>query len=146
MGPRSLETDTLAMSESIGIGVLVGFTIIVTAVVGLNVLVAPQFEESTGPQANFTYEYSEDSGLLLVTHSRGDELEAGKLEFSGPGNNVTWATLANRNETDLVEPGDITQLSQANAYGRRVSSGDTIAIYYNQSGNRTQLDQWDGAR
>lgn len=146
MRARRLDTDTLAMSESIGIGVLVGFTVVVTAVVGLNVLVAPQFEESTGPQANFTYDYVDDSELLLVTHSRGDELEAGNIEFSGPGDNVTWATLANRNETDSVEPGDITQLSQENAYGRRVSAGDTITVYYNQSGNRTKLDEWDGAR
>jgi hypothetical protein len=146
MGPRSFDTDTLAMSESIGIGVLVGFTVIVTAVVGLNVLVAPQFEESTGPQANFTYDYVDQNELLLVTHSRGDELEAGRIEFSGPGNNVTWAALANRNESDSVEPGDITQLSQGNAYGERVSADDTITIYYNQSGNRTKLDEWDGAR
>lgn len=144
MGPPSFDSDQLAMSESIGIGVLVGFTVIVTAVVGLNVLVADELSNNSGPQANFTYDYVEDGELLLVTHSRGDELEAGKIEFDGPGDNVTWAQLANRNETSMVGPGDITQLSADNDYNRRVSARDTIEIYYNENGNRTQLDQWSG--
>jgi len=142
---ESFDEETLAMSESIGIAVLVGFTVIVTAVVGMNVLVADQFTDDGGPQANFTYDYVADNELLLVTHSRGDQLEAGRIEFRGPGDNVTWAQLANRNETAPVGPGDITQLSQSNRYNRRVSARDTITIYYNQNGNRTQLDQWDGA-
>ena len=132
------------MSESIGIALLVGMTVVVTAVVGLNVLVVDE-DAGQGPQANFTYDYVDENELLLVTHSRGDELEAGRIEFRGPGENVTWAQLAGRTETAMVGPGDIAQLSEENEYNRRVSSGDTITIYYNRSGNRTQLDQWDGA-
>ncbi|MBX0323520.1 type IV pilin N-terminal domain-containing protein [Halomicroarcula sp. F13] len=143
MGGRSLGGDTVGMSESIGVGVLVFLTIFVTAIVGLNVLVVDE-DSSAGPQANFTYDYVGENELLLVTHSRGDALEAGNIEFEGPSKTVTWAQLANRNNTSMVEPGDIAQLSSGNAYGQRVSARDTIEIYYNRSGNRTKLDEWSG--
>ncbi|QIO23235.1 type IV pilin [Haloarcula sp. JP-L23] len=143
MGGRSLSDDTVGMSESIGVGVLIFLTIFVTAIVGLNVLVVED-DSGSGPQANFTYDYVSENELLLVTYSRGDPLEAGKIEFEGPSKRVTWARLANRNNTSMVEPGDIAQLSSGNAYGRRVSARDTVEIYYNRSGNRTKLDEWSG--
>ena len=49
------------------------------------------------------------------------------------------------NRTQTVENGDIVQLGENNAYGQRVGSSDTITVYYNESGNRTELDRWDGA-
>lgn len=135
------------MSDSIGIGLLVGMTVVVTAVVGLNVLVVSEDSGGRVPQANFTYDYSEENGLLLVTHSRGDPVQAGRLEFEGPRGEAkaNWSQLAGRNRTDMVEQGDIVQLGESNAYGQRVGSSDTVTIYYNESGNRTQLDQWRGA-
>jgi hypothetical protein len=143
MGTGRFSDETVAMSESIGIALLVGLTVVMTAVVGLNVLVVPE-EGSETTQANFTYSYVSESEALIVTHSRGDELRAGNVEFRGPGENVTWAEVANKNETDFVAPGDAAQLSEGNAYDQRVSAADTIRIYYNESGNRTQLDQWTG--
>ncbi|MDS0258797.1 type IV pilin N-terminal domain-containing protein [Haloarcula sp. S1CR25-12] len=147
MGAPSLDDDTVAMSESIGIGLLVGMTVVVTAIVGLNVMVVTEDRAGGVPQANFTYDYAEDSSLLLVTHSRGDPIQAGRLEFEGPRGDAkaNWSQLANKNRTEMVENGDIAQLSQNNAYGQRVGSGDAITVYYNESGNRTQLDQWPGA-
>lgn len=146
MGPRCLAGDR-AMSESIGIGLLVGLTVVVTATVGLNVLVATEGGEGGVPQANFTYDYAEESGLLLITHSRGDPVQAGRVEFEGPrgGATASWSQLANKNRTELVEQGDIVQLGEENAYGQRIGSSDTVTVYYNESGNRTQLDQWQGA-
>jgi len=135
------------MSESIGIGLLVGMTVVVTAVVGLNVLVVSEDSAGGVPQANFTYDYAEDSGLLLITHSRGDSIQAGRVEFEGPRGEAraNWSQLANKNRTELVEQGDIVQLGEGNAYGQRIGSSDTVTVYYNESGNRTQLDQWQGA-
>jgi hypothetical protein len=136
-------TDSVGMSESIGVAVLIGMTIVLTASVGLSVLVFDSQDEA-GVQANFTYDYVDDSSLLLITHAQGDELEAGNIEFVGPQNTVTWAALANTNESALIGPGDITQLSSGNAYGANVAQSDTITIYHNTSGNRTQLDEWSG--
>ena len=142
----SLDGDR-AMSESIGIGLLVGMTVVVTAVVGLNVLVVTEDGGGGVPQANFTYDYAEESGLLLITHSRGDSIQAGRLEFEGPRGEAkaNWSEPASRNRTELVEQGDIVQLGEGNAYGRRIGSSDTVTVYYNESGNRTELDRWDGA-
>jgi len=137
-------TDTVGMTEGIGVAVLVGLTLLVTAIVGLNVLVIED-DDGGGPQANFSYDYVEDNELLIVTHERGDEFEAGNVEFEGPSKTVTWAELASREPDAMIGPGDIAQLSSNNAYARRVSARDTITIYHNTSGNRTQLDQWDGA-
>ena len=137
-------TDTVGMTEGIGVAVLVGLTLLVTAIVGLNVLVIED-DDGGGPQANFSYDYVEDNELLIVTHERGDEFEAGNVEFEGPSKTVTWAQVANREPDAMIGPGDIAQLSSGNAYERRVSPRDTITIYHNTSGNRTQLDQWDGA-
>lgn len=140
----SLDDDTVAMSESIGIGILVGMTIVVTAVVGVNVLVVQEGDDDGITQANFTWDYQEDSALLLVTHSRGDALEAGRVTFESRTSSATWAELASLNETASVEPGDIAQLGESNEWGSGVSSSDTITVYYNESGNQTQLDRWNG--
>jgi len=146
MGQRSSDEDR-AMSESIGLALLVGMTIIVTGVVGMEVLVVSEGGGDGVPQANFTYDYAEEASLLLVTHSRGDPIEAGRLEFEGPRGEAkaNWSQLANKNGTEMVEQGDIAQLGEGNAYGQPVSPGDTITVYYNDSGNRTQLDKWNGA-
>ncbi|WP_424004293.1 type IV pilin [Haloarcula salina] len=138
-------TDTAGMSESIGVAALIGLTLLVTAIVGLNVLVID--DDTGGPQANFSYDYVSQNELLIVTHQRGDELPAGDIELEGPAATVTWAELANREPSAMVGPGDLAQLSSGNAYGSRVGARDTVTIYYNASGsqNRTQLDRWDGA-
>lgn len=144
MGGHSFRSDTVGMSEAIGVAVLVGLTITVTAMVGLNVLVFAPADDSAGPQANFTFDYVEQNSVLIVTHAGGDELEAGNLEIHGPENTVTWAEVANRNESELVGPGDITQLSGDNPYGSGVLRGDNVTVYLNRDGNRTRLEQWDG--
>jgi len=141
MGTGRVDDGTRGMSESIGIALLIGMTVVVTAVVGLNVLVLSE-DDSGPPQANFSYDYVSEAGLLIVTHARGDELQASNVEFEGPGERVTWAQLANRNETAMIGEGDVVQLGSENAYDQQVSGGDTIEIYYNESGNRTRLSRW----
>lgn len=136
--------DDRALSESTGVAILVGITILVTASVGLNVLVVG--EQDTGPpSANFTYDYVEQSRALLVTHSRGDELVAGRLHFVGADRDVTWATLANTNNTTQVGRGDLVQLSERNAFGSAISQSTQIEILYEYEGNRTKLDEWPTA-
>lgn len=139
-GP-SLPRDDRALSESAGVAILVGITVVVTASVGVNVLVVG--ETDTGPpSANFTYDYVQQSGTLIVTHSEGDDLEAGKIHFVDGERDVTWAALARTNNTSAVEPGDIVQLGQRNAYGASVSRSRGIEVVYEYEGNRTTLDEW----
>jgi hypothetical protein len=137
-------TDTVGMTEGIGVAVLIGLTLLVTAVVGLNVLVIED-DDGGGPQANYSYDYISDNQVLIVTHERGDEFKAGNVDIQGPDNRVTWAEVAGRDSEATVGPGDVVQLSSGSAYQQQVRAQDTITIYHNTSGNRTQLDQWDGA-
>lgn len=136
-----LGTDDRGLSETVSVAILIGFTILVTASVGLNVLVVG--EQQTGPpSANFTYDYVQESQVLLVTHSRGDELEAGNVHFVGADRDVTWATLAGTNNTTTVGPGDLVQLSERNPFQRRIATSTQIEILYEYEGNRTQLSEW----
>ena len=136
------DSDQRAVSEGAGVAVLVLFTVVVTASVGVNVLFLDN--ESEGVQANFTFEYRGDGGYLTVTHSAGDELNSSKLYFEGPDTNATWTEVAGKNSSVTVTQGDIVRLSDGNAYGRRVSSSDTIEVVYIADGNRTVLDTWNG--
>jgi len=136
-----LDDDDRGLSESTSVAILVGITILVTASVGLNVLVVG--EDDTGPpSANFSYDYVEQSRVLLVTHSRGDELQAGKVHFVALDADVTWAQLAGTNNTTAVERGDLVQLSDRNAFGRPVSQSTKVEILYEYEGNRTTLGEW----
>lgn len=138
---RGMGTDDRALSESTGVAVLVAITILVTASVGLNVLVVG--EQRTGPPStNFTYDYVEQSRVLLVTHDRGDELEAGKVHFVGAGQDVTWAELSGINETATVTQGDLVQLSERNAFQNDIGQSTQIEIRYEYEGNQTKLSEW----
>jgi hypothetical protein len=131
-----------AVSEGAGVAVLVLFTVLVTASVGINVLFLD--DDSGGIQANFTFEYREDGGFLTVTHSAGDELNGSKLYFEGPDANATWTELAGRNNSVTVSQGDIVRLSDGNAYGQRIAPEDTIEVVYVADGNQTVLSTWSG--
>ena len=136
-----LADDERGVSEATGVAILIGMTVVVTATVGLNVLVAS--EADTGPpSANFSYDYIESGSTLIITHTRGDEFPASDLVIAGPDTETTWAQTANVNASAPIGPGDKTQLSSANAYGADVKSTTVITIYYARSGNRTQLSQW----
>ena len=138
---RRLSDDRVGMAESSAVAVLIGLTITVTVLVGMSVLVFSD-EGPSGPQANFTFDYVSESSALVVTHAGGDELRAGQLELAGPESRVTWDEVSGQNESDLVGPGDITQLSSSNAYGDSVISGDRITVSLNRSGNVTRLAVW----
>jgi len=130
------------VSEGAGVAVLVLFTVLVTASVGINVLFLD--DETEGIQANFTFEYREEAGYLTVTHAKGQDLNGSDLYFEGPDANASWAELAGANGSVTVTQGDIVRLSGGNAYGRRIAPGDTIDVVYVANGNRTVLDTWSG--
>ncbi|MFB6183443.1 MAG: type IV pilin N-terminal domain-containing protein [Haloarculaceae archaeon] len=145
MSRRTFSTDEIAVSEVAGIGILLFFTVVITASVGLGVLFV---DESAGgaPRANFTFDYIQSASVLLITHDRGDAIAAGNITVRGPNDhNATWAQLANANDTALVTPGDTVQIGNQNAYGDSVGPGDRIRVYYAPpTGNETELSTWKG--
>ncbi|WP_436924648.1 type IV pilin [Halosimplex amylolyticum] len=134
-----------AVSEFTGVAILVAITLLVTGSVGLFVLVDPGSDER-GPNANFTFQYIDQSSVLIVTHDRGDSFDAGNLSIRSRGTTVTWAALANTENTTVVAPGSTVQLSRRNAFGERVSSGGKAVVLYRPPvGNETVLEKWEGS-
>lgn len=145
MAGRPDRRDDRAVSEATGIAILVGFTVLVTASVGVSVLFVDAGDGSD-VNANFTFEYRVQQSMLLVSHERGDALPAGELVIEGPSGSVTWAEVGGMPSNRTIEPGDPPiQLSKASAWGSAVRRGQTIEIYHVSSGgNRTFLDGWTG--
>lgn len=142
----SIEEDTRGVSEDAGVVVLILMTVVVTASVGVTALLM-QEDDTEGVQTNFTYEFLGDRGTLLITHDAGDELEAGNVVIAGPETNITWATVAGREETELITQGDLVQLSEGSAYGDPVRSRDTIHIVHAPADdNKTVLSTWTDSR
>ena len=134
--------DERAVSESIGVAILIGMTIVVTASVGVSVLFVE--EEDDGPEAEFSFDHRSNTGSMLVVHEQGDSFPAGSLVVESGANRVTWAEIANSDANETIGPGQAIQLSGNSAWGERVTQGSTVEIYHAPGdGNRTLLDAWD---
>ncbi|MFD1588596.1 type IV pilin [Halorientalis brevis] len=123
------------------VATLLVFTVVIGGGLGAAVLFAE--EEDTGPpSANFTFNYFDESDTLLVTKEEGDRLPAGELLVTNGNVNVTWAAVANVNNTTRVKQGDGIQLSRGSAFSRSVSSTDKITIYWTGGNETRKLDEW----
>ncbi|PSQ06251.1 hypothetical protein BRC95_06035 [Halobacteriales archaeon QS_5_68_33] len=92
-----------------------------------------------------SFQHIEGSSVLIVTHDRGSEFDAGNLTLRSGDGSARWHELAGSGETTPVGPGDTVQLSTDNAYGACVNSGDRIRVVYAPpAGNETVLETWDG--
>jgi hypothetical protein len=132
------------VSEFAGVAILVSMTVLVTASVGVFVLVA-ETDPGGPPGANFSFQYVDQSSVLLVTHERGDEFDARNLTVRSRDAGARWDALAGSGPTDVVGPGATVQLSRSNAYGENVNRGDRIQVVYAPpAGNETVLETWDG--
>ncbi|PSP31800.1 type IV pilin [Halobacteriales archaeon QH_10_67_22] len=133
------------VSEFTGVAILIATTVLVTASIGVFVLVDPT-DTGGPPDANFSFQYIDQSSVLIVTHDRGDEVAAGNLTLRSSDAQARWHELAGTNETVLVGPGDTVQLSNNNVYGQNVNRNDNVRVIYTPpSGNETELDRWDGS-
>jgi len=137
-----------AVSEFAGVAILVAVTVIVTASVGLSVLVADS--ASSGERnANFSFQYIDGSSVLIVSFERGDQFAAGNLTVRGRGAEATWATLAGIEPATPVgpqSPSSTVQISARNAYGQRVAADENVRVVYTPpAGNETVLQRWGGA-
>jgi FlaG/FlaF family flagellin (archaellin) len=136
--------DDRGVSEFAGVAILIGITMLVTASVGLFVLVGVT-ADGPGPNANFSFRYISESSVLIVTHDRGDNFTASNLSVRGQGADVRWYEVAGTDPNATVAPGASVQLSEQNAYGREVTSGANISIVHAPpAGNETLLDRWKG--
>ena len=132
--------DSRGVSETMGVVTLILLTVLVTASVGISVIVVADEE---GPDASFRFDFLDDQNALIITHDGGRELQAGNLYLDGPDNNVTWAQVARVEEDQMVSSGDVIQVSASSAYGSGVTERDSINVVYTPSeGNSTVLATW----
>ncbi|MHB9286625.1 type IV pilin [Halobacteriales archaeon Cl-PHB] len=135
--------DTRAVSESAGVAILVGLTVLVTASVGMAVVLDD--DEGEGVDAEFRFQYQSEASILLVNHVGGDNISAGSLVVSGSPGNFTWAELGGMDESENVTRGDTIQLSGSGTWGDSISSTDTVRVFYAPDPkNRTELAAWNG--
>jgi hypothetical protein len=145
MTGRSARRDERAVSEGTGVAILVGFTVLVTASVGISVLFV---DAGSGGDvtANFTFEHRVQQSMVLVSQERGEALPAGELVIEDGSRSVTWAEVSGMPTDQTVNPASPPiQLSEASAWGAPVSRGQTIEVYWvPDEENRTFLDGWTG--
>lgn len=145
MSGWSAPRDERAVSEASGVAILVGFTVLVTASVGLSVIFIDTGD--TGDvTANFTFDYRDQQSMVLVSQDRGDALPAGELVIAGSSRSVTWAEVGGVPANRTIGPDSPpVQLSEASAWGAAVTGSQTIEVYWEpDEDNRTLLDSRSG--
>lgn len=138
MLPR--EADDRGVSEGIGVATLVLITVLVTASVGMSVLVGIDGGEPEDIDGEFRFEQLGDR--LVISYERGPALTAGNLYADGPHNNVSWAAVAEIGDDDTVTVGDTMQIGALNIYGSDVEADDDVEmVYLTAEGERVIVDR-----
>ncbi len=140
---QSLSGADRGTSETAGVAVLVAFTVLVTASVGIGVLFVDQDDD--GVDAEFSYDYFEERTAILITYESGREFQANEVRIAGPGPNVTWDEVGRLNASDPLEPGGRVQLSNSNDYGQAIRPYHSLTVVWTGGENETVLSKWNGS-
>ena len=139
MNFKQLFTEKRAVSPVIGVILMVAITVILAAVIGTFVLGLGDQVSQSAPQAQFTFEFSDDSTneTIEITHDGGDAIEADQLKISVAGS-TAWD-----NSTGASAPwsattswsGDVTAGSALvlEASSDSISSGDSVRVIWTSS-------------
>ncbi|MFC6989311.1 type IV pilin [Haloplanus sp. GCM10025708] len=125
-------TDDRAVSPVIGVILMVAITVILAAVIGTFVLGLGQQVQQTTPQASFTFDYNSTNSSVLVTHEGGATFKTentAELNVSANGSTATWGLP--------VSAGDQILVASGGDVATAVSSGDTIRVIWQGSGDQT---------
>jgi len=150
---RNLWNDDDAVSPVIGVILMVAITVILAAVIATFVLGLGEQVSSTGPQAQFTFDYNEDpddttvdlgtvggdDAKLTITHAGGDTITASQLSVSGSdaGGDGSW------NDGDYEANSEI---SAGDSLSIAIESDDTISVTWTSENGQSSstLRQWSG--
>ncbi|MEF8936317.1 MAG: archaellin/type IV pilin N-terminal domain-containing protein [Halovenus sp.] len=130
-----------AVSELLGVVVLIGMTLLVTVALGAGVMLISQQEADQTADIGFTHL----GDRLVINYNDGTDRPAGRLYVDGPENNVSWAELSdNLGPEGMVEQGAFLEVGPETAYGSGVSEEATFDIvYFTGSGERFVLATWN---
>ena len=147
MGVPSTDTgpSDRGVSELLAVVTLVGLALLLVVGIGLSVVVLSP-EDTGPPQANFSYQYLDQSSILLISHERGDNITAGNLFVEGVQGNASWTALASVNESIPVVPGDTVQIGQEGPFGAPIRSSTRIEVVWRNAtvNDSAVLSQWSG--
>ncbi len=134
---RQLFADEDAVSPVIGVILMVAITVILAAVIGTFVLGLGQNVNSSAPQANFQFEYSDTNGGGLtgtagdevqITHTGGQDVDAANVEVTQSGG----TSLSGTGFSSTISTGTSATYTGANA-------GETIRVVWTSpSGGSSQ--------
>jgi hypothetical protein len=141
-GDRSVTDDDRAVtvSDTVATGTIIVITVVLAA--GLGYAVLTDAGDVGPPEANFTFQYFSENGALIVTHSRGDEIEAGNLVLTDGETSASWATVAGTNDTTMIGSGDTIQLSARSSFGAEITPSDRVQVKWVTSNQTEVLATW----
>jgi len=126
-----LTDDSRAVSPVIGVILMVAVTVILAAVIGAFVLDLGDDASSTAPQAQFTYDF-DDQTNVTITHTSGEDLDNSTIRITLAGEEAYPDT----GETDIANDGGWDD--------GPIQTGDAIDIF-DDDGNDV-ADQGDTIR
>ena len=132
MNFKQLFTEDRAVSPVIGVILMVAITVILAAVIGTFVLGLGDQVSESAPQAQFTFDFSENGSnpeVLTVTHDGGDSIEADQLSLNVGGAEVWTSTSA--------------VVTEDTAWPTTVSAGDTLRLIDNSDGGTAADNEFE---
>lgn len=134
--PGLSSLDRKGSSEILGVAVLIGMTVLVTAALGLGVIFMDQQEQASTAEVDFTFL----SKSLVIQYDDGTERRAGSLYIEGPRNNVSWADIdESRGPDDMVNQSSRIQLTVDN-FGSQPREEQRFAlVFITEDGTRQVL-------
>lgn len=137
----ALRRDRRGVSEAAGVGVLIGLTVLIVALLGVGVLLTAGDE---GQHLEFQYEYQDELNQLTIIYQDDDELAAGDVYVDGPANNVTWAELAEIDPDQSITEINTVFVQNVGAYGTIVHDDDYFRIVHSPEGESADvIGEWN---
>ena len=139
MDLKQLFTDDDAVSPVIGVILMVAITVILAAVIGAFVLNIGGNQE-TAPQNQFSFDYSNDSAHVLVTHGGGGTLDATQLSLAGPWDSGSSDCSINEQSGLSAGANIVNNTTGWGPCNPDASSGQTLEITWtSSSGENSQI-------
>ncbi len=129
------------VSETLGVAVLIGITLLVTGAVGVGVFVDTLADDDS---VEFTFDYAEELDQLVIVYQDDEDFAANEVYVEGAAGNFTWAELTEmEDETASIVDDDTVFLNDAGPYGSDVEEDEHVTITYSpEDGESRVLAEW----
>ena len=154
---KQLFADEDAVSPVIGVILMVAITVILAAVIGTFVLGLGEQVQDTSPNTQFQFDYESNSdddsfatggangdGLLTITHTSGQSIDAARLSLVGSSPAGDVEVAADSSADPQYSAGD--DIGAGDEIELRVNEGDEVdLIWTSEGGDQSDtLRSWEG--